>query len=65
MDNDAVTNLTAIHWNVPALNSALASCLIATTTGEVGTRVRHACIPRIWSHSVAGAEQVVPAKISH
>ena len=32
MDDDEVTNL--------ALNSALASCLITTTTGEVGTLVR-------------------------
>ena len=40
MDDDEVTNLAAIYWNVPALNSALASCLITTTTGEVGTLVR-------------------------
>ena len=40
MDDDEVTNLAAIHWNLLALNSELASCLITTTTGEVGTLVR-------------------------
>ena len=40
MDDDEVANLEAIYWNVPALNSGLASCLITTTTGEVGTLVR-------------------------
>ena len=40
IDNDEVTNLEAIYWNVPALNSALASCLYTTTTCEVGTLVR-------------------------
>ena len=40
MDDDKVTNLAAICWNVSALNSALASCLITTTTDEVGTLVR-------------------------
>ena len=39
-----------------ALNSALASCLITTTTGEVGTLVRRvpASIPRSWLPRVAG-----------
>ena len=36
MDDGEVTNLAAMYWNVSALNSALASCLITTTTGEVG-----------------------------
>ena len=40
MDGDEVTNLAAIYWKVSALNSALASCLITTTTGKVGTLVR-------------------------
>ena len=40
MDDDEVRNLAAIYWNVSALNSALASCLMTTTTGEVGTLVR-------------------------
>ena len=40
MDDDEVTNFAAINWNVPALKSALASCLITTTTGGVGTLVR-------------------------
>ena len=40
MDDDEVTNLAAIYWNVSALNSALTSCLITTTTAEVGTLVR-------------------------
>ena len=40
MDDDEVTNLAAIYWKVSALNSAVASCLITTTTGEVGTLVR-------------------------
>ena len=40
MDDDEVTNLAAIYWSVPALDGALASCLITTTTGEVGTLVR-------------------------
>ena len=37
MDDAEVANLAAIYWNVSALNSALASSLITTTTGEVGT----------------------------
>ena len=40
MDDAEVANLTAIYWNVSALDSALASSLITTTTGEVGTLVR-------------------------
>ena len=40
MDDDEVTNLAAIYWSVPALDGALASCLITTTTSEVGTLVR-------------------------
>ena len=40
MDDDEVANLAAIYWNVSALDSALASSLITTTTGEVGTLVR-------------------------
>ena len=40
MDGDEVTNFEAVCWNVSAVNSALASCLITTTTGEVGTLVR-------------------------
>ena len=40
MDDDEVTNFAAICWNVSALTSALASCLITLTTGEVGTLVR-------------------------
>ena len=40
MDDAEVANLAAIYWNVSALNSALASSLITTTTGEVGTLVR-------------------------
>ena len=40
MDDDEVANFEPIYWNVPALNNALASCLITTTTGEVGTLVR-------------------------
>ena len=32
MDDDELTHLAAIHWNVSALYSALASCLITTTT---------------------------------
>ena len=40
MDVAEVANLTAIYWNVSALDSALASSLITTTTGEVGTLVR-------------------------
>ena len=42
MDDDEVTNLATICWTVSALNSALASCWITTTTGEVGTLVRRA-----------------------
>ena len=37
MDDAEVANLATIYWNVSALNSALASSLITTTTGEVGT----------------------------
>ena len=44
MDDDE--NLAAIYWNVSALNSGLASCLITTTTNEVGTWSA-ASIPRI------------------
>ena len=40
MDDDEVTKLAAIYRNVSALNSAAASCLITTATGEVGTLVR-------------------------
>ena len=40
MDDAEVANLAAIYWNVSALNSALASSLNTTTTGEVGTLVR-------------------------
>ena len=40
MDDAQVVNFAAIYWNVSALNSALASFLITTTTGEVGTLVR-------------------------
>ena len=40
MDGDEVTNLAAIYWKVSALNSALASSLITTTTSKVGTLVR-------------------------
>ena len=40
MDDDEVANLASIYWNVSALDSALASSLITTTTGEVGTVVR-------------------------
>ena len=40
MDDAEVANLAAIYWNVSALNSVLASSLITTTTGEVGTLVR-------------------------
>ena len=40
MDDAEVANLAAIYWNVSALDSALASSLITTTTGEVGTLVR-------------------------
>ena len=40
MDDAEVANLATIYWNVSALNSALASSLITTTTGEVGTLVR-------------------------
>ena len=36
MDDAEVANLAAIYWNVSALDSALASSLITTTTGEVG-----------------------------
>ena len=43
MDDDKVANLEAIYWNASALNSALASCLITTTTGEVGIRVFERC----------------------
>ena len=63
MDDDEVTNLEAICWNVSPLNSAWASCLITTTTGEVGTLVR-ARIPRIWIQSMLGAEQMVLTKVS-
>ena len=65
MDDAEVANLAAISWNVSALNSVLASSLITTTTSEVGTLVRRvAGIPGIWPPSVAGAEQMVPTKIS-
>ena len=40
MDDAEVANVAAIYWNVSALDSALASSLITTTTGEVGTLVR-------------------------
>ena len=40
MDDAEVANLAAICWNVSALDSALASSLITTTKGEVGTLVR-------------------------
>ena len=40
MDDDEVTDLEAICWNVSALNSVSALCLITTTTGEVGTLLR-------------------------
>ena len=58
MNDDEVTNLQAIYWNVSALGSALASCLITTTTGEVGTPGRRVlpAFPR--------AELTVPIKIS-
>ena len=46
IDNDEVTNLEAIYWNVPALNSALASCLYTTTTCEVGTLLFVECCKR-------------------
>ena len=58
MDDDEVANLAAIYWNVSALDSALASSLITTTTGEVGTLVRRVL------QALAGAEQMVPTKIS-
>ena len=64
MDDDEVANL-AICWNVFALNSALASCLITTFTGEVGVCSSSAAsILRICPQSVAGAEQMIPTKIS-
>ena len=40
MDDAEVANLAVIYWNVSALDSALASSLITTTTSEVGTLVR-------------------------
>ena len=40
VDDAAVANFAMIYWNVSALNSALATSLIITTTGEVGTLVR-------------------------
>ena len=40
MDDAEVATLAEIYWNVSALDSALASSLITTTTGEVGTLVR-------------------------
>ena len=40
MDGDEVANVEAIYWNATAINSALASCLITTTMGEVGRLVR-------------------------
>ena len=40
MDDAEVANLAAIYWKVSALDSALASSLITTTIGEVGTLVR-------------------------
>ena len=58
MDDEEVTNLAAICWNVSALNSALASC----SDHHDHRRSWHACsssgasIP-IWPQSVAGAEQ--------
>ena len=35
MDDDEVTNVAAICWNVSALNGALASCLITTTQAKL------------------------------
>ena len=40
VDEETLRALESVYWNVQALNSALASCLISTTTGEVGTLVR-------------------------
>ena len=42
MDDDEVTNFAAIYWNLPALNSALASCLRSEnqTTGRITRRIR-------------------------
>ena len=59
MHDEEVTNLEVIYWNVSALNSALASCLITTTTGEVGTLGRRVlqAFPR--------AELTVPFIISY
>ena len=62
-DMDEVTNLEAISWNVSSLDSALASCLITTTKGEVGTLVRRV-LQAFPGSGVAGAEQTVPTKIS-
>ena len=64
MDDDEVTNLEAIYWNVSAFNSALASCLLTTSSFEVGARSSSvASIPMSWPPSVAGAEQMVPTTI--
>ena len=39
MDDAEVANFAVIYWNVSAVDSALASSLITTTTGEVDTLV--------------------------
>ena len=61
MDDDEVTNLAAIYWNVSALNSALATCLITTTTGEGGTLLVECCKPgsglRAWLEFADGTDQ--------
>ena len=61
MDDAEVANLEAICWNVSALNSALASSLITTTTGEVGTlvcRVLQAFLQQIEHDRVLDADRV-------
>ena len=66
VDDDDVTNLAAIFWNV----SALKLCVGIMIDHHDHRRGRHACsssaasIPRIWPQSVAAAEQMVPTKIS-
>ena len=50
--------------NVPALNAALALCLITTTTGEVGSRSPSPpCRPQCWTASMTGASQMVPPEV--
>ena len=65
MDDAKVANLAAIYWILSALNSALASSLITTTTGEVGTLVRRVLQAFLGSDLRAWQElNRVPTKIS-